>query len=76
MTAPDAKGRPAARALTAAGALFVDDQQRILPVKPTYKDHWEIPGLPFPASRAAFAQRSRPHEAGTVAYLEHDQPEA
>lgn len=28
----------------AAGALFFDDQGRVLLVKPTYKDHWEIPG--------------------------------
>ena len=28
----------------AAGALFFDDQDRVLLVKPTYKDGWEIPG--------------------------------
>jgi 8-oxo-dGTP pyrophosphatase MutT (NUDIX family) len=28
----------------AAGALFVDEQQRVLLVKPTYKSYWEIPG--------------------------------
>ena len=27
-----------------AGCLFVDDQNRILLVKPTYKEGWEIPG--------------------------------
>lgn len=28
----------------AAGALFLDQQQRLLLVNPTYKAHWEIPG--------------------------------
>lgn len=28
----------------AAGALFFDDQGRVLLVKPHYKDHWDIPG--------------------------------
>ncbi|ANZ39284.1 hypothetical protein BBK82_27720 [Lentzea guizhouensis] len=32
------------RALAAAGALFFDDQGRVLLVEPTYKPHWEIPG--------------------------------
>lgn len=27
-----------------AGALILDDQQRVLIVKPTYKEGWEIPG--------------------------------
>jgi 8-oxo-dGTP diphosphatase len=27
-----------------AGALLTDDQGRVLPVEPTYKDHWEVPG--------------------------------
>jgi 8-oxo-dGTP diphosphatase len=27
-----------------AGALFFDEQGRLLIVKPTYKDGWEIPG--------------------------------
>ncbi len=27
-----------------AGALFFDEKERILIVKPTYKDSWEIPG--------------------------------
>lgn len=33
-----------ARAAMAAGALFVDDDRRIMLVKPTYKPGWEIPG--------------------------------
>ncbi|MFD5831389.1 NUDIX domain-containing protein [Lentzea sp. NPDC060358] len=32
------------RAASAAGALFVDEQGRVLLVEPTYKPHWEIPG--------------------------------
>jgi 8-oxo-dGTP pyrophosphatase MutT (NUDIX family) len=28
----------------AAGVLFVDDQQHVMLVKPTYKSYWEIPG--------------------------------
>lgn len=33
-----------ARATAAAGALFTDDCGRILLVRPTYKDFWDIPG--------------------------------
>ena len=32
------------RALTAAGALFLDGAGRVLLVEPTYKPTWEIPG--------------------------------
>jgi ADP-ribose pyrophosphatase YjhB (NUDIX family) len=28
----------------ASGALFVDDRERVLLVKPTYKERWDIPG--------------------------------
>src|SRR3954471_11154413 len=28
----------------AAGALFVDDQGRVLLLRPTYKSYWDIPG--------------------------------
>lgn len=35
---------PMSRPRVAAGALFFDDQGRILLVKPTYKDGWDIPG--------------------------------
>ncbi|WP_040857612.1 NUDIX domain-containing protein [Nocardia niigatensis] len=28
----------------AAGALFVDERDRVLLVEPTYKPHWEVPG--------------------------------
>ncbi|WP_410873376.1 NUDIX domain-containing protein [Nocardia sp. A7] len=27
-----------------AGALFVDERERVLLVEPTYKDYWEVPG--------------------------------
>ncbi len=33
-----------ARVLVAAGALFRDEQDRVLLVEPAYKDTWEIPG--------------------------------
>ena len=33
-----------ARPRVAAGALFFDDEGRVLLVKPTYKDGWDIPG--------------------------------
>src|SRR3954447_7945733 len=35
---------PMARPRVAAGLLMHDDQGRILMVKPTYKDGWDIPG--------------------------------
>jgi len=28
----------------AADALFVDEQDRVMLVRPTYKNHWDIPG--------------------------------
>ncbi|GGQ86671.1 NUDIX domain-containing protein [Couchioplanes azureus] len=36
--------RPFATPRVAAGALFVDDQNRVLMLRPTYKSYWEIPG--------------------------------
>ena len=33
-----------ARPLVAAGALFTDQAGRILMVRPTYKEYWDIPG--------------------------------
>ncbi|WP_244957161.1 NUDIX domain-containing protein [Candidatus Frankia nodulisporulans] len=35
---------PMARPFAAAGALFFDDQQRVLLVEPSYKPGWDIPG--------------------------------
>src|SRR5215218_906073 len=40
----DTDGFNPARARLAAGALFFDDAGRVLLVKPTYKDGWDIPG--------------------------------
>jgi 8-oxo-dGTP diphosphatase len=36
--------RPSAAPKVAAGALFVDDQDRVMLVRPTYKPYWDIPG--------------------------------
>ena len=36
--------RPFATPRVAAGALFVDDQDQVLLLHPTYKSYWEIPG--------------------------------
>ncbi|MEU1747617.1 NUDIX hydrolase [Micromonospora arida] len=35
---------PMATPRVAAGALFFDDQGRVLLVRPGYKNHWDIPG--------------------------------
>ncbi len=35
---------PMSRPRVAAGALFFDDEGRVLLVKPTYKEGWDIPG--------------------------------
>ncbi|WP_328651336.1 NUDIX hydrolase [Micromonospora sp. NBC_00330] len=35
---------PVATPRVAAGALFFDDQGRVLLVRPSYKEHWDIPG--------------------------------
>lgn len=40
----DAQTPPMAKPRVAAGALFFDDQNRVLLVQPTYKDGWDIPG--------------------------------
>jgi 8-oxo-dGTP diphosphatase len=40
----DAAAPPMARPRVAAGALFFDAEDRVLLVKPTYKEGWEIPG--------------------------------
>jgi 8-oxo-dGTP diphosphatase len=44
MTAVDAPPHNPTRAAIASGALFVDDADRIMLVKPTYKSFWDIPG--------------------------------
>ena len=43
MDEPDRED-PVARPRTAAGVLFFDESDRVLLVKPTYKQGWEIPG--------------------------------
>jgi len=35
---------PVATPRVAAGALFFDDEGRVLLVRPSYKQHWDIPG--------------------------------
>ncbi|SCF12835.1 NUDIX domain-containing protein [Micromonospora echinospora] len=35
---------PMATPRVASGALFLDGEGRVLLVRPTYKEHWEIPG--------------------------------
>lgn len=39
-----ANARPLSTPRVAAGALFVDEEERVLLVRPTYKPYWEIPG--------------------------------
>src|SRR4051794_35499579 len=41
---PDTDGFQPTRARLASGALFFDEAGRVLLVKPTYKDGWEVPG--------------------------------
>jgi 8-oxo-dGTP diphosphatase len=51
-----------ARPLVAAGALFTDLTGRILMVRPTYKDYWDVPGgyvEPGESPRAACAREVR-----------------
>lgn len=43
----------------AAGALFCDDQDRTLLVKPTYKDYWQLPGGVAEADEAPLATATR-----------------
>jgi 8-oxo-dGTP diphosphatase len=39
-----AEPEPFARPRVAAGALFLNDAGDVLLVRPTYKDHWDLPG--------------------------------
>ncbi len=50
------RGLPAKR--IGAGVLFVDDDGRVLLVRPTYKPSWEIPG-------GMVEEGESPHEAAT-----------
>ncbi|MFG3419992.1 NUDIX domain-containing protein [Micromonospora sp. NPDC048063] len=50
---------PMATPRVAAGALFFDDEGRVLLVRPSYKKHWDIPGgyvEPGESPRAACAR--------------------
>lgn len=40
----DNLARSFSRAVSAAGALFFDEEDRFLLVQPTYKEYWDIPG--------------------------------
>lgn len=42
-----------------AGALFVDDLDRVLLVEPTYKDYWELPGGVVEANESPLAAAVR-----------------
>jgi ADP-ribose pyrophosphatase YjhB (NUDIX family) len=42
-----------------AGALFTDEQSRVLLVEPTYKDYWEIPGGAVEADESPHAAVAR-----------------
>ncbi len=44
MIASAEEARPFATPRVASGVLFVDDQDRVLMLRTTYKSHWEIPG--------------------------------
>jgi ADP-ribose pyrophosphatase YjhB (NUDIX family) len=66
MTDVDQTTPPMAQPRVAAGALFTDDQGRVLMVRPTYKDYWDIPGgyvEPGESPRAA-CQRELKEELG------------
>ncbi|TDC32897.1 NUDIX hydrolase [Micromonospora sp. KC213] len=55
----------------AAGALFFDNEGRVLLVRPSYKDHWDIPGgyvEPGESPRAACAREVQ-EELGLAATL-------
>lgn len=40
----DETGHIGTRAAVAAGAMIFDDGDRIMMVRPTYKDYWDVPG--------------------------------
>jgi 8-oxo-dGTP diphosphatase len=66
MTDVDQTTPPMAQPRVAAGALFADGQGRVLMVRPTYKDYWDIPGgyvEPGESPRAA-CQRELKEELG------------
>ncbi|GII24642.1 NUDIX domain-containing protein [Planosporangium mesophilum] len=44
MTSTEAQPSALAKPLVAAGVIFVDEHDRLLLVRPTYKEYWDIPG--------------------------------
>jgi ADP-ribose pyrophosphatase YjhB (NUDIX family) len=44
VTSTDAEPRSLAKPLVAAGVVFVDEHDRLMLVRPTYKEYWDIPG--------------------------------
>ncbi|ROP28855.1 NUDIX domain-containing protein [Couchioplanes caeruleus] len=72
MTTPEPP--PMATPRVAAGALFFDEEGRILLVKPSYKDGWEIPGgyvEPGESPRAACIREVKEEVGLTVALGNH-----
>ncbi|WP_422773661.1 NUDIX domain-containing protein [Plantactinospora sp. WMMC1484] len=68
MTGPETP--PMAAPRIAAGALFFDDEGRVLLVKPHYKNHWDIPGgyvEPGESPRAACIREIREELGLTIA---------
>ncbi|MGX7675775.1 NUDIX domain-containing protein [Plantactinospora sp. DSM 117369] len=67
MTGPETPSMATPR--VAAGALFFDDDGRVLLVKPHYKNHWDIPGgygEPGESPRAACVREIREELGLTV----------
>lgn len=65
---------PIATPRVAAGALFFDDVGRVLLVRPTYKEHWDIPGgyvEPGESPRAACLREIREELGLTPAVGDH-----
>jgi 8-oxo-dGTP diphosphatase len=44
VTSTEAQPRSLAKPLVAAGVIFVDEHDRLMLVRPTYKEYWDIPG--------------------------------
>ncbi|HVV09539.1 NUDIX hydrolase [Amycolatopsis sp.] len=51
--------RSLARERMSAGVLFRDEDDRVLLVEPSYKDHWDIPGGAVDAAEAPWATARR-----------------
>jgi ADP-ribose pyrophosphatase YjhB (NUDIX family) len=44
VTSTETQSRALAKPLVAAGVIFVDDHDRLMLVRPTYTEYWDIPG--------------------------------